>query len=763
MDNFEFFMYYLEVPAVLPDWKEGVTEDFTLEGKKFEDVVKKFKPGIYKQIRSNPHYTPPPGIAMFPGEMPRGPAALYQQTISISQLQGLQRVSPSVLANGRKGKRRSRSSVTKQYRSQYKRTNHRYCEITGKQIFPDDTSCLRDIRDQKKRDIYLPEMTCYGPCQYCGGWHKTSKVRGNPTPREIYDMMPFEQIGAVVSVVGLVGTVGKFIYEYVQAKRRKKREKEVDARLDNIVNAFNSLEAQLNSGSISRQEVETEIKRQIPENIRREVHKDLSERLTGVNPFAKEEERINFLMEIHPDKPSRVGLFIGAFGHEAHIAEMCKELEVAYIVDPQKFDVSKSKGNMKNWQSFKMTHYPGTLEQFLRVYETTSNKEPFSLVHFPHAGFEGDVTDILPYCTESTIFAGAIAEKETYPGATHVPMSHNAMPAVTRETRELLLPETPPTERYDHPSQDPTVMFVPQERGPPMPGTGDWDYVNGVGHYRRSFTGLRMPPMPSMPTRSMPTGTRGLKMGIDLDDLPGKKVEGPLFTDRERVSGAGTYREVRTKSLRVSGAGNRITGHVSDSVRLSGVGNVVEITVLPTTEIRQSGVDNIIKTNVVRESEFYKATRRNPRTKKGRKFPKKYLKNLTPTEKAIAMYEIDRGYEYDEDDPEAYKFWESDIKSKARGLKTVPSKWRNKFAKKYGPLKEGKDFLTRISKTTGIKRSILKKIYDKGLAAWRVGHRPGVQQHQWAAGRVYAFVMGADSSTGPGKPDHKLAVEAGVR
>ena len=165
----------------------------------------------------------------------------------------------------------------------------------------------------------------------------------------------------------------------------------------------------------------------------------------------------------------------------------------------------------------------------------------------------------------------------------------------------------------------------------------------------------------------------------------------------------------------------------------------------------------------MKKRDFYKTTRSNPRTKKGRKFPKKYLKNLTPTEKAIAMYEIDRGYEYDEDDPEAYKFWRSDIKAKARGLKTVPSKWRNKFAKKYGPLKEGKDFLTRISKTTGIKRSILKKIYDKGLAAWRVGHRPGVQQHQWAAGRVYAFVMGADSSTGPGKPDHKLAVEAGVR
>lgn len=159
----------------------------------------------------------------------------------------------------------------------------------------------------------------------------------------------------------------------------------------------------------------------------------------------------------------------------------------------------------------------------------------------------------------------------------------------------------------------------------------------------------------------------------------------------------------------------------------------------------------------------FRLVKDNPRTKKGRKFPSKYLKGLTATERAIARYEIDKGYEYESQDPEAYKMWKSDIKAKARGLKTVPSKWRNKFARKYGPLKDGYDFLDRMSKTTGVKRKYLKKIQDKGLAAWRVGHRPGVTQMQWARGRVYAFVMAAPSSTGPGKPDHKLAVEAGVR
>ena len=163
----------------------------------------------------------------------------------------------------------------------------------------------------------------------------------------------------------------------------------------------------------------------------------------------------------------------------------------------------------------------------------------------------------------------------------------------------------------------------------------------------------------------------------------------------------------------------------------------------------------------------------NPRTPGGKKFPSKYLKGLNSLEKMIAEDEIDKGYKYDADDPKAYEFWKSDIKATARGLKIGTSKHRVKYYKKYrknidkdykpaGNSPKQK-FLNRIRKETKIKKSILEKIYDKGLAAWRVGHRPGVQQHQWAAGRVYAFAVGADSSTGPGKPDHKLAVEAGVR
>ena len=157
-------------------------------------------------------------------------------------------------------------------------------------------------------------------------------------------------------------------------------------------------------------------------------------------------------------------------------------------------------------------------------------------------------------------------------------------------------------------------------------------------------------------------------------------------------------------------------------------------------------------------------TRMNPRTSSGKKFPTKYLTGLNAIEKEIAKREIEKGYEYDLDDPKAYEYWKSDIKATARGYKTVPSKYKKQFVKLYGPLPEKGDFITKISKATGVKKSILQKVYDKGLAAWRVGHRPAVQQHQWAAGRVYSFVTLGNTVMKDGKPmsDHSLAVKAGL-
>src|SRR6056300_26759 len=49
---------------------------------------------------------------------------------------------------------------------------------------------------------------------------------------------------------------------------------------------------------------------------------------------------------------------------------------------------------------------------------------------------------------------------------------------------------------------------------------------------------------------------------------------------------------------------------------------------------------------------------------------------------------------------------------------------------------------------TGMPYSILKKVYDRGMAAWRGGHRPGASQQQWAFARVNSFVTKSSGTWG---------------
>lgn len=42
---------------------------------------------------------------------------------------------------------------------------------------------------------------------------------------------------------------------------------------------------------------------------------------------------------------------------------------------------------------------------------------------------------------------------------------------------------------------------------------------------------------------------------------------------------------------------------------------------------------------------------------------------------------------------------------------------------------------------SGFSVSTLRKVYDRGVAAWRTGHRPGTTPSQWGHARVNAFIV----------------------
>jgi hypothetical protein len=55
---------------------------------------------------------------------------------------------------------------------------------------------------------------------------------------------------------------------------------------------------------------------------------------------------------------------------------------------------------------------------------------------------------------------------------------------------------------------------------------------------------------------------------------------------------------------------------------------------------------------------------------------------------------------------------------------------------------------------------ILKKVYDRGMAAWKGGHRPGASQQQWAFARVNSFVTKSSGTWGGADSDLAKKVRA---
>lgn len=77
-------------------------------------------------------------------------------------------------------------------------------------------------------------------------------------------------------------------------------------------------------------------------------------------------------------------------------------------------------------------------------------------------------------------------------------------------------------------------------------------------------------------------------------------------------------------------------------------------------------------------------------------------------------------------------------KTDAGGTRTK-SKWTMLFHKTYPDLKFNKN---AISRRTGISRSTLNTVYNRGLKAWKTGgSRVGATPQQWAIGRTYRYIL----------------------
>lgn len=80
----------------------------------------------------------------------------------------------------------------------------------------------------------------------------------------------------------------------------------------------------------------------------------------------------------------------------------------------------------------------------------------------------------------------------------------------------------------------------------------------------------------------------------------------------------------------------------------------------------------------------------------------------------------------------------------------MPLTFKQKFNKKYGQPLNQSNSLDKIAKLSGIKRSAIQKIYNKGIGAAKTAgiSRPNVKSpEQWAYGRVYASITPGSKSS----------------
>lgn len=112
--------------------------------------------------------------------------------------------------------------------------------------------------------------------------------------------------------------------------------------------------------------------------------------------------------------------------------------------------------------------------------------------------------------------------------------------------------------------------------------------------------------------------------------------------------------------------------------------------------------------------------------------PKKYFQGLSNQKKTKRAKEIQMFGSLSWKNPNAYKGFETD-----KGIKTKPSQ----YTKTWKTLFPNAKSLEDKSKATGVPLSYIQECYNRGLAAWRTGHRPGATQQQWGYARVHSFLL----------------------
>mgnify|MGYP000280084731 CR=1 FL=1 len=132
---------------------------------------------------------------------------------------------------------------------------------------------------------------------------------------------------------------------------------------------------------------------------------------------------------------------------------------------------------------------------------------------------------------------------------------------------------------------------------------------------------------------------------------------------------------------------------------------------------------------------------------------KSYASGLSKSTNAKRAAQFKKQAKMDDDNPAAYKPAPGDARAK-----TKTSKHTKRFKDMYGESKaieesNVKSALQKKADKSGMPYGILKKVFDRGVAAWRTGHRPGTNPTQWGLARVNSFATKSSGTWGGADKD----------
>ena len=113
-------------------------------------------------------------------------------------------------------------------------------------------------------------------------------------------------------------------------------------------------------------------------------------------------------------------------------------------------------------------------------------------------------------------------------------------------------------------------------------------------------------------------------------------------------------------------------------------------------------------------------------------YPLKYYRGLSKTKKAERLKEIKHFGAKSWKNRAADNGFKTDI-----GVTTKTSNYTQKWYKLFPDAKS----LEAKAKATGVPLKYIRECYNRGMAAWRTGHRPGATEQQWGYARVHSMLL----------------------